>query len=179
MAYPTKIKTNPLILRYQGIFDLDSLYQMVVEWFWQREYLFQEKAYKHKVPFPTGAEQEVSFSGDKKVTDYYKYIIEVDFHTWDQRDIEVNIDGAKKTLTTARIEIRIKGILELEHGIEKKDKLSKFLGNIYRKYIVRKEVESLWYDTLYYETYKLHYEMKKLLDMQTKYHEYRGYLGEQ
>jgi len=179
MAYPTTLKTNPLTLRYQGIFDLDALYSMVMMWYWQREYKFDESAYKHKVPFPTGAEQEVSFLGEKNVTDYYKYTIKVEFHTWDQRDIEVNIEGVKKNLTTARIEIKIAGILELEKNITKKDKVSKFFGNLYRKYIVRKEIEALWYDTLYYETYKLHYEIKKLLDMQTKYNEYRGYLGEQ
>ncbi|MEM3127017.1 MAG: hypothetical protein QW331_03035, partial [Candidatus Woesearchaeota archaeon] len=105
--------------------------------------------------------------------------INVEFHTWDQRDIEVTIDNTKKTLTTARIEIKIAGKILVAKNVEEKGGIKKMLGDIYRNYIIKKEIETIWYDTLYYETYKLHYEIKKLLDMQTKFHEYRGYLGEQ
>ena len=50
-----------LYIKYKGFFDFDGLYNAMAEWLRQREYILQEKNYKHKVPSVLGAEEEISW----------------------------------------------------------------------------------------------------------------------
>ena len=179
MAYPTKLPIERHTIRYTGLFDFDGLYNMIVQWMKSRRYWFHETKYKHKVPLPTGAEQEITFKGDKDVTDFYKHEIVIDFHLFDMTEVEVEQQGVKKTLTSARMDIVISGALNIDY--EKRYDQSTLLQNIrdfFLKYVLKQELESVWYDELRYRLYKLHNAVKEYLDMQAKGNEYAGYLGD-
>jgi len=179
MVYPTTIPTNKLTIRYKGLFDFDGLYNAIVQWMKARRFWFHETKYKHKVPSPLGAEQEITFTGDKKVTDFYMHAITVDLHLWDMTEVEVVQKGIKKTLTNARLQIDIQGTLFLDW--EKRWETSTFwvaVRDWWLKYIMRREIESIWYDEIYYRTYRLHKIIKDFLDMEAKGYEYEGYLGD-
>ena len=113
--YGTRMDVKPINIRYKGLFDYDTLYNEIVEWFKSNKYWFQENDFKHKVPSPYGAEQEIRMSGDKKVSEYLEYKATLDWHIWDMTEVEVVKDGKKKTLTSARIEIRIVGTMKLDY----------------------------------------------------------------
>jgi hypothetical protein len=179
MTYPTKITTDKHTIRYKGLFDFDGLYNLIVQWMKARRYWFHEEAYKHKVPLPTGAEQEITFKGDKEVTEFYMHSIRLDFHLWDMTEVEVEVGGVKKTLTSARMEIVMVGVLNIDY--QKKFDKSTLWQNVrdfLLKYIMKQDVETIWYDELRYRIYKLHDAIKQFLDMQAKGSEYKGYLGD-
>ena len=43
---------------------------------------------------------------------------------------------------------------------------------------MRREIETIYYDEIYYRTYRLHKIIKDFLDMEAKGNEYEGYLGD-
>lgn len=175
-----KALLKPITLRYEGLFDFDGLYAAVVDWAKMYGYKWHERLYKHKVPKPTGAEQELEWLIEKKVTDYILYKIAFEIHTWDQTEVEVEIPGKKKKLTNARIYIIIKGQLnyDWQNRFAKAGWLGQKMGKLYYKLVGQSLVEGLYWDQLYYRIWNLHSILKKYFDMQTKKYEYKEYLGE-
>lgn len=173
------IPTRELVVRYEGVFDFDALFAAVVNWMKTYRYHYHEETYKHKIPSPRGAEQEITMIGVKHVTDFYDYEIKLKWHTWDQTEVEVTRNGQKKKLTKARIEIRINGKVKIDW--QKRFKGSKFREILYKIWYkaYRRDVETVWHDNLYYRTYNLQEIIKKFFDMQAKGYEYKGYLGEE
>jgi len=168
-----------LIIRYKGVLDLDGLYRIIVQWLKARRFWFHESTYKHKVPSPFGAEEEITFRAERKCNNYYKDDIVVYFHIWDQQDVEVIKEGKKQKLIKAKVEIRIQGTLGLDYqGRFEKTAFAQKLRNFMHKYIIKETIENIWADELYYRTLKLQALIKDYIDMQTKSHEYAGYLGD-
>lgn len=173
----TKITTPPVYIRYTGLFDFDALYSAIVDWFKNQGYIWEEETYKHKVPSPRGAEVEFKWMGEKDITDYIKYKIVMDVHLWDITEVEVK--ERKKKLTNARFQIVMKGTITTDWQKKwGKNKFTKFLGKLYEEHVVRKEIENIYFDNLYYRLWNLQAVIKKFFDMQTKWHEYKKYLGE-
>lgn len=167
-------------LRYNGLFDFDGLYAAVVDWAKVQGYMWHEKTYKHKVPSPRGAKQELDWILTKKITNYLSHKITFEVVSWDTTEVEVDIEGRKKSLTNARIDIRMWG--ELIYDWQELFSGSKFiqkLGDWYRNVVFKKEVESIYLDQLHYRILDLHALMKKYFDLQAKKYAYKGYLGEQ
>ncbi len=164
---------NKHVIKYNGIFDLDSLYKMIYEWFMDRGYYFEETGYKHKVPNPSGAEDEVTWSGWRKTTEYMREWVTVYFFFWGKRDVEVIKEGKKVKLTKSRMLIELDGRIELDYQKRwEQSQFGQYLRDFYHKYIVKKELESIWWDRLYYIMLKLHNEIKEFLDMQSKENAY-------
>ncbi len=180
MAYPTYIEhPSKIMIRYSGLFDFEGLYNVMVNWLKSRGYWFHEHTYKHKVPSPYGAEQEIGWKGEKEVTDYYKFIITVSFHLWDMTEVDVEKEGEKKKLTNARMEIILRCAVEIDY--EKrfaKSPFWKFVSDWYHKYVMRRTIENVWVDTVYHRLYNLQNVIKEYLDMEAKGNEYEGYMGD-
>jgi len=172
-------KVPPLSVRYQGLFDFEGLYQIAVDWAKTHRYWFHEDTYKHKVPSPYGAEQEMWWWMEAKVTEFWKYHIDIKIHLWEMTEVEVVKDGKKKTLTNARIQVDIKAKVIADW--QKKFKGTRFrdvLKRILTSYVWKKDLVSIYLNLLMYRTYNLHTLFKKYLDMQTAWNEYKGYLME-
>lgn len=173
-----EIKAPKITLRYNGLFDFDAFYAAVVDWAKNYGYIWHELDYKHKVPSPKGAEQEMKWEINTKVTEYISYKILFTVHIWELMDVEVEVDGRKKSLSNARLYIIIEGTVN--YGIkkfEKGGKLGRLLSVWYNK-IMRKETETIYFDNLYYRIWNLHAILKEFFDMQTGKHVYKGYLKE-
>lgn len=172
-------KLPPLIIRYTGLFDFNELYNLIVAWMKARRYWFEEVSYKHKVPSPLGAEQEIDFNGNKKVTEFYMQDISLNIHLWDMTEVEVVQKGITKKLTNARAQIVFNGVVTIDYENRWQDSwFTKFLFDLYYKYIAKKEIETLYVDQLYYRIYHLQSELKEFFDMQAKGHQYANYLGD-
>src|SRR3989344_8400468 len=102
-----KINLPPITIKYQGLFDFDLLYSTMVDWAKNYGYFWHEKTYKHKVPSPMGAEQEIHWETEKKVTEYIKYTIKIQMHIFDLTEIEVENNGKKKALSNGRMLLKI------------------------------------------------------------------------
>jgi len=174
-----KCKMPSYTVRYNGLFDFDGLYAAVISWAKNYGYMWHEKTYKHKVPDPAGAEMEWSWVLSKNVTEYIAYSIKMTVHSWSLRDVEVEMDGKKKMLTNARLEIQIEGSFswDWQKRFAKGGRFGKWLGKAYEK-LYAKEIESIWFDQLNYRMMDLQSLIKKFYNMQTKKYVYKGYLGE-
>jgi len=166
-------------VRYRGLFDFSGLYNSMADWFKHYRYVLHEEMYKHKVPSPSGAEQELSWWAEEEVNEFIKFRMEVEFHLWDMTEIEVVKDGKKKQLTNARIEIKLKAVLihDWQDRFEQ-SKFTRMLRSLYWSVIYRREATGFWTDMIYYRTLGLQAHIKQYLDLQTKWHAYEGYLGE-
>lgn len=164
-------------VRYTGLFDFEALYGAIIDWCKNYEYEWQEESYKHKVPNVKGAEQEWYWFANKDVTDYIHYHIDFYPRVWDMTEVEIAKDGKKKMLTSGRIEIVIIGSVELDWQKKFKGKWGERFGKWYAK-IMRRDIEGIYIDGLQYRLWNLQAVMKKFFDMQTKWHEYKGYLKE-
>lgn len=164
-------------LRYNGLFDFDGLYAAVVDWAKNYGYMWLETKYKHKVPSPAGAEQELIWEMTKNVTDYRREKIVFDIHIWDLLEVEVDSNGRKKSLSNARIHIVIDGKFEMDWQKRFTGRFGEKLGELYRK-IMQKEIETVYFDQLYYRMWNLHAVIKKYFDMQAEKFAYKGYLRE-
>ena len=170
-----KVTLPKLTLRYEGIFDWDGLYAAIVDWAKMNSYKWVEKSFKHKVPSPEGAEEEIEWILETKATEYLKYSINLTVHTWNMMDVDVDVNGKKKKLTSTKLYI----ILEptLSYDWQNRFQGSKLLKKLSYWYFNLSGGVNHW-DTLYYRTWNLHAMMKKYFDMQSKTHHYKKYLGE-
>ncbi len=168
-------KLPQMTLRYSGIFDWDGLYAAIIDWAKLYSYKWTEKAYKHKVPSPAGAEEEIEWILETKATEYLKYHITIAVHTWDMIDVDVEINGKKRTLTSARVYVIIDSRLEWDW--QNNFGATSFLKKLREKYFFISGSVYHW-DTLYYRVWGLHGMIKKYFDMQSKNNHYKKYLGE-
>jgi len=171
------IKIERSIIRYNGLFDFDGMYVAITDWAKQYGFMWHEVDYKHKVPGPEGAEQEWVWAMYKTVNDFVKYKYQMKVHMWDMQEVEVEIDGKKKTLTKGRIYFWIDG--EMDYDWQGKFKGSRFkdwMGKFYRK--VKDAEISGYADTVKYRGLQLNALIKKYFDMQAKDNAYEQYLNE-
>ena len=89
------IPDDHLILKYSGIFDLKGLYGTITEWFIDYGFYLEEPSWKHKVPSPSGAEQEIEFTGWKKINEYVIYWVELYIHIYDLVDVDFLKESVK------------------------------------------------------------------------------------
>src|SRR3989344_580355 len=158
----------PSLIRYRGLFDWAGLYATIADWFKHYRFILHEEMYKHKVPSPQGAEQELFWYAEEEVTEFVKFRFEVSFHLWDMTEIEVVKDGKKKLLTNARLEIQISGKLMFDWQNKfDKNKFTRALRDLYLGYIWRRESSSVYGDMIYYRMLNLHAHVRKYLDMQS------------
>src|SRR3989338_696082 len=102
------IPDDHLILKYSGIFDLKGLYGTITEWFIDYGFYLEEPSWKHKVPSQSGAEQEIEFTGWKKINEYVIYWVELYIHIYDLVDVDVVKEGVKKKLNRANMALEFR-----------------------------------------------------------------------
>jgi hypothetical protein len=176
---PQPEKLPKLIIRYKGVLDLEGLYRVIAQWLKSRRFWFHETTYKHKVPSPFGAEEEIRFVAERKSSEYYRDDISIYFHIWDQQEVEVIKEGKKQKLIKAKVEIKIQGTLVLDwQGMFDRGPFLQKIRQFMHKHIIKEKIENIWADELYYRTIKLQAMIKDYIDMQSKSHEYEQYVGD-
>jgi hypothetical protein len=167
-------------IQYKGVWDMQDLYESMADFFRNQKFKFYEVVYKHKHPSPFGAERQYVWKATRNVEEYYQWVIEVFFHTYDSRDVEVKTkDGNNKMFTKGRIWVQIRGRVILDY--EKKwegNAFYAYLRSFYHKYVVQKKLESLWQDTMYYRVmHPLHNLVQQRLKMETEEYEAKMMAG--
>ncbi|HII17360.1 TPA: hypothetical protein HA361_05600 [Candidatus Woesearchaeota archaeon] len=167
-------------IRYKGVWDMEDLYQQMVDWFRQRKYHFYEKIYKHKHPSPFGIERQYVWAAHRHEDDYLSFHISIYFHTYDAHDVEVLMkDGSTRAFTKGRIWMEFTG--KMEYDDEKRWEERAFyysLRNVYNKYVIKKKKEQLWWDQLWYrEIHQLYNLVQQRLKMESEGFEHRYWTG--
>lgn len=163
----------PFRIKYDGLIDWASLYKLIYEWFTQRGYYFEEAGIKHKIPTPMGAEEEYKIAGWRKTTSYMQEEINLNIHFFEMREVEVIKEGQKRNLIKARLIITFNGGVRTDYQERwSQTQFGQYIKSFYERYIIKKDLETVWWDRLYYVIYKLHNEIKLFLDMQAKENAY-------
>ena len=160
--------TPTVYVQYKGIFDMRDVYETIADFFRQKKFKFYEVQQRLRKPGPFGTEIAYQFRATRKVEDYYEWVVEVLIETFDMHDVEVVAkDGTKKKMSKGRLWIYLDAKVDMDY--EKMFESSSFLANLrgfYHKYIIKKKIEGIWWDELYYKiTLKLHSIIKERLKM--------------
>jgi len=168
LGEPLEILPQELIVKYKGVFDYEGLYKMMHSWIINKRFLFHETKYKDKVSTPFGNEIEIVWRSEKKVTEFVKEWIVIQFHMWDFSEVEVIKDGKNMKMAKTRMEIKFTAQIELDYN--KKFDGSEFkhkLGQFYVKNIIWWDFQIRYINALEYSMYDLHTKVKKFLNMDT------------
>ncbi|MBI2143512.1 hypothetical protein HYU20_04205 [Candidatus Woesearchaeota archaeon] len=162
--YSTGMGWYPHRIKYRGMFDLDKLYKVMALWFKERRFELHERLYKSKPP-----ELEVRLEAERKRTNFARELIFVHMHMWGDYNIEVIVNGKKKKMAKVRMVITIRGDIEAPYADIFGEprwtatNLERRLLNIFKGWIMRREMEGLYWDRLYYEMYDLYGRIKETL----------------
>ena len=178
--FKVKAATPTAYIRWTGVWDMQDLYEIMVGYLRGKKYKFHEKVYKHKHPSPFGVERQYIWEAERKFEDYLQFVINIYFHTYDAHDIEVVMpDGSKKEYTKGRLWMEFKG--HIVYDWEKRWEETRFfrsLRSFYNKFIIKKKMEGIWWDLLWYrEIHKLIALVKERLKMQSVGYEHRYWTG--
>ena len=177
--YP-EIPTPFVYIQYKGIFDMQDLYETIADFLRQKKFKLYEKQQRYRKPGPFGTEILYQFEARRKVEDYYEWVVGITIETFDMHDVEVVLkDGTKKKMTKGRIWVQLRGVVEMDYEkIWEKSAFLAQLKNFYNKYVIKKKIEGIWWDELYYRiVLKLHALIQERLKMLSEGSESRHMSG--
>ncbi len=123
-----------------GYWNYIEVYNMLFNWLKDHGYTLTEKMYKEKLS-SGGKEILIEWDADKKITDYFKYRINLNWHILTMKDAEVEIDGKKVKTNKGELEIKFKGTILKDYEKRWEDKpLHKFMRGLYEEYVIRKTI---------------------------------------
>ena len=150
-----KAKVRTYTLRYDGLFNYQGFYDMIVGWFIQRKYDYIETLWKEKEATPEGHEISVKMAPERKVTEYIKFRMKGNWLSIDVHPVMVTQHGRQVKLTSARFSFKLDG--EVEYDWQGLSKQHQKLGKLFDEKVIDKEV-------LYEYRPQLRNEMKELLE---------------
>jgi len=151
-------------VEHTGLFDFVGFYQFANAWFREEDYGVSEERYTEKVK-GNAKDMRIEWNATKEFSDYFKIQQSINFNIKDMSEVEVEINGTKKTMNKGNIEIEIKGFLIKDY--ESKWETSpgyRFLRDVYNKYIIPARVKSMK-DRVEDEVQEFKDEMKAFLDV--------------
>ena len=130
-------------VKHVGIWDFKETYRTLYEWLLNEGYDVNEKTYK-EILGPGGEKEiEIEWKAYRKISDYFRFVIEVDWHIMRMTSVEAEIEGVKRKMNKGRIEVKIKTILEKDYEARWEGKaFFKFLRTMYDRYLVPARIES-------------------------------------
>jgi len=140
---------------------------MMFDWFKLRNYKLKENLYNEKIQ-TNGKEVLIRWDAERKVTDYFKFQIQSEWHILGMTDTEVEIDGEKTKTNKGEVEIIFKGNLIKDYEKRWEDRpLWKFLRGVYEQYVVRATVDE-FEDDLEDEVKEVISDLKAFLKLEVK-----------
>jgi len=165
MAEKDKIFSGKVVKK--GIFNFKDLYAFTYDWLVGEGYKVTEKKYEEEI---TGDSKkvEIQWETKKKISDYFRFMIKVDWRFLNLKDIEVVKEGKKEKMNSGTAEIKINGILvkDYEHKWEDQP-IWKFLRGVYDRYIIKSRIDS-YEDKIKEETEEFIAQCKSFLALEGK-----------
>ena len=128
-------------IKHTGLFDFGEIYKFCYGWLIDKDYLVTEKTYSEKVT-PTGKLVEILWEGSRKISDYFRFVLKIQWRIIGMTEVEVQKEGVKVKMNKGQPEITFTAVLEkdYEHRWENSAFL-KFLRGVYDRYIIRGRIE--------------------------------------
>ena len=133
-------------LKHKGYWNFKDTYTMMYDWLKDWNYSVSEDLYKEVDD--GGKEIIINWTAEKKVTDYFKYEISIEWHILGMIDAEVEIEGKKKKMNKGELGLSIKATIIKDYDKRWEDKpFHKFLRGLYENYIIKTAIKQ-YKDTL-------------------------------
>ena len=127
--------------KHTGYWKYSEVYDFMFNWFKSHGYKIQEDLYNEKI-MSIGKEVIAKWKGEKKITDYFKFSIQTNWHILGMTDTEIEIDGKKKKTNKGEVEIIFKGTIVKDYEKRWEDNpFWKFFRGVYEKFVIRSTVE--------------------------------------
>ena len=133
-------------ITHNGFFDSAALTNAIRDWYLKNDYFVQVPSHKQEIK-ETGRKYDQDWKGEKKITEYVKYKVDVTVHVHNINDVEVIKDGQKIRTSEAQVFVKVDPILELDW--QKKFSGTKFLSwldKIFREKILKYKIGDYWED---------------------------------
>ena len=159
----------PVTIKFRGLYDLDGLYRFMANWLRQRRYEVHETLYKSKPP-----EMELRIRAERKHTGFVMWVITIYYHSWGEYDVDAVVNSKTKKMANARMKLVLNGEIVAPYedifGRPKwtSNSTERRLLNLFRNWFMKRELEAIEWDTLYYEMYKFHGAIKDFLKYEAK-----------
>ena len=130
-------------IKYEGIFGFKDFYKFCYDWLKEETGLdpLKETKYEEKI---AGDKKEikVEWKGEKKLTDYFRFDVEVKFEIKNLKEIEMNQGGSKIKTNDGSVKVEMKGILVRDYaGKFETTAFKKFLRSIYEKWVIPSRID--------------------------------------
>ncbi len=157
-----KIFSNRVI--QDGPFDLNMIYKNLKSWFQDHNYVYTEA--ENTTNFkPKGAEIKLKMKGERLVTDYYKFTININFLILETEKVKIK----DKVLDYGKLEAREEVFMELDYRKKfEKSRLAKFIKFLYNNYIIKKEIETEYAGKAYSEGMSAFKTLKETVGLYTE-----------
>jgi len=153
-------------IKYQGIFDIDSLFKMGRKWFIDNGYEFHEAKFIRRELAHEGHREDVDWRCTKKITEYIKFEMFIQHVVLAIKPVEVIREGKKMKLSKASVNIQLEGKFLIDYqGRFEKSPWLEALRSWFNKYILYKDLYFVRWDELYDAMYELHGLYKNYLGM--------------
>jgi hypothetical protein len=159
-----KLVIDQLKLTYSGLFDLNGLYRIMDEWFYEKNYdRWELKNYEFVLP--EGKVVEIELLPWKKTTEYFKNTIRIRLKCSQIKDAEVEKEGVKIKVSKGDVQMVIDGYLETdyENWWDERPMLY-FIRTIFDKYIFKRQF-SQYEKWLVNDVYDLYGRLQKFLNL--------------
>ncbi len=129
-------------IKNEGIFSFNEFYKFCYSWLTdETELLVFEEKYTEKLK-GNSKDIDILWTGERKVTDYFKFQIKVIFQILKMTEVQVNKGNAKVTMNEGSVEVKIKGNLIRDYeGKFETSAFKKFLRSIYEKWVIKARIE--------------------------------------
>jgi len=153
-------------IKQRGLFDFKDIYEFLYDYLMDENYDIFERKYVEKVKGQS-KDVEIQWEVFKEVSDYFQFVITLDWVILGMKSIEVERDGKKIMMDTGMIEIRFKADLVKDYESRwENHPFWLFLRGIYDKYIIRTRIEE-YEEKLLGEIFELMKQTKSLLAIET------------
>jgi len=128
-------------VKSKGYFNYSELYNFCFNWLKDEGYMIREEKYQEKLT-GGGKDIEIKWVATKKVTDYFRNSITLNWQIIAMNDAEVERNGKKEK--TNKGDLKIKFTAELERDYERRwetNPTNKFFRGIYDRYIIKSTID--------------------------------------
>lgn len=129
-------------IKYGGIFLLSDFYNFCYDWLKEETGLdISEDKYTEKLSGDS-KNIKIKWTGTRKVTDYFKFEVVVEFDIVGLTNVEINQDNKKIKTNKGSVEVKIKGTLIRDYqGKFETTAFKKFLRSIYEKWVITSRID--------------------------------------
>ena len=154
-------------IKQAGVADFKDFYSFAYDWLSNEGYTVNEKVYSEKVA-GDAKDIDVSWEAKKKVSDYFAFVIKIDWKILGLKSIEVQRESKKIKTNSGVFELKFSAVLVKDYESRWEDKpIWKFLRGVYDKYIIRSRIDQ-YEDKLMGELDELMAQCKAYLSIEGK-----------